>query len=239
VRSARLAPPAAALFAVLAIVFAILGIACTDTALRAIAPGTALTDPAGAAALLPPSIVVALPADSVMVGDTLGGVTATAMDFGGKVQHNAAISWSAHAVDAAPGVVTIMPVNPKAQQITLKGITRGRLELVASYTDRFGQVARDSAAFHVAPRTATIGICLLDPHVADSLGIHGDTTVDYGIVGPFCLHNDTLVVAHPTPTPGLDTTKAPPPSADVLRVGGFSLLDARKVRVHVLRADRR
>lgn len=218
---ARLAIISAAMLAVLS---------CGDnTATRLIAPHTATTDPANAAALLPPSVRITLPADSVLTGDTLGNVTAAAFDFSGKEQHQASISWATHALDAAPGVVTITGVNQKEQQVTLRGTTRGRLMLVASWTDRWGQTALDSAPFRVSPRTATVGTCQIAKRVADSLGISGDTTMDWSIVGPFCLP-DTATV-WPV-VPGADTTKAfPTPTRVPL---GMAFLDA-KVRVHVVR----
>ena len=203
--------------------------ACVDnSATRPIAPRAPSTNPSGTAALLPPSVRIGLPVDSVLTGDTLGNVTATAFDFSGKEQHQASISWATHGVGSTAGVVTIAGVNQKAQQVTLKGILRGRLMLVASYTDRWGQTARDSALFRVAPRTATVGICQIAKRVADSLGISGDTTMDWSIVGPFCLP-DTATV-WPV-VPGADTTKAfPTPTRIPL---GMALLD-RKVRVRVV-----
>jgi hypothetical protein len=41
----------------------------------------------------------------------------------------------------------------------------------------------------------TIGICFIDPRIADSLGIKGDTTCDPAIIGPFCLRFDTTGIA--------------------------------------------
>ena len=203
-------------------------VGCDAPSYRSIAPTNATTDPASTATTLPPSVHIALPADSVLTGDTLV-VTATAFDFSGKPQRQASISWATHAVDPKPGVVSIVGVNQKAQQITLRGVLRGKLMLIASYTDRWGQTATDSAAFHVAPRTATVGICQIAKRVADSLGISGDTTMDWSIVGPFCLP-DTATV-WPV-VPGADTTKAYPSPNRV--PFGMAFLDA-KARVHIVR----
>jgi hypothetical protein len=199
---------------------------CTDPTAPHEYTRTPLTDPVSAAALLPPSVRLTVPRDSVLTGDTLGGVTATATDNSGKIQNQARIDWTTHAVDSAPGSVAITPLNPKAQQVTLKGLARGRVMLVASYTDRSGQTARDSALFRVAPRVATIGICTIPISVADSLHFSGDTTADWGIVGQFCEPTTSALEFTPGVTTGLTA---------------FGLgLDVRlKVRVHIRREVRR